>query len=137
MNIIKTKIPDVIHDNIDQSKLILANNIIENVFPLFEDVYADKCEQSNVLKATLKRQSKKIQQQKESIENLSIEYKKRKKVSKALSRISKLIESGLIYDGSLKHETVVLLKIIDKLSEEKLDEQISKLVKFLNKRFTN
>ncbi len=137
MNIIKTKIPDVTIQNIDESKIILADNIIKNVYPLFEDIYSETCEQTNILESKLKKQSKEIRERKQSIENLATEYKKRKKISKALSRVSKLIESGLIYDGSLKHETIVLLKVIDKLSEQKLDEQISKLVKFLNKRFTN
>lgn len=137
MNIIETKIPDVIPQNIDESKIVLADNIIQNVYPLFEDVYTEKCEQTDTLKATLKKQSVQIQIRKQSIENLALEYKKRKKVSKALSRINKLIDSGLIYGGSLKHETIILLKIIDKLSTEKLDEQISNLVKFLNKRYSN
>jgi len=137
MNIIKTKIPDVTIQNLDESKIVLANNIVKNVYPLFEDIYSESCEQANDLESKMKKQSIEIRERKQSIERLAFEYKKRKKVSKALSRVSKLIDSGLIYDGSLKHETIVLLKVIDKLSNEKLDEQISQLVKFLNKRFTN
>lgn len=137
MNITITKIPDVTLQNVDQSKITLADNIIENVYPLFEDIYTEKQQQSSILKNTLKQYSNKIKEQKEILENIALEYKKRKKVSKALSRINKLIESGLIYDSSVKHETIILLKIIDKLSEDKLNEQISKIVKFLNKRFSN
>jgi len=136
MNIIQTKIPDVTLQNLDESKIVLANNIVKNVYPLFEDVYVEKCEKTNDLKATLERQNIEIKNRKKEIEELAKEYKKRKKVSKALSRINKLVESGLIYDSSIKHETIILVKIIDKLSEEKLDEQLSKLVKFLNKRYS-
>jgi len=63
------------------------------------------------------------------------QYKKEKKISKLLSRIEKLLQSGLIYDSSMKHEMVILLKIIDKLPEDKLDIQLSKTMKTLSKRF--
>lgn len=135
--IVTTKVPDITVDNLDESKVILADNIVENVYPLFKDIYTEKRKEVTDLKDALSIQNKKINSSKVRIEELSKEYKKIKKVSKGLARISKLIESGLIYDSSLKHETVILLKIIDKLSEEKLDQQITKLVQFLNKRFSN
>jgi hypothetical protein len=50
--------------------------------------------------------------------------------------VEQLVESGLVYDGTLKHETVILLKIIDKLSSENLDQQLSKTIQMINKRFS-
>ena len=38
----QTVIADVVDDNINQSKLMLANNVIENVYPLFDEVYQER-----------------------------------------------------------------------------------------------
>jgi hypothetical protein len=42
MNIIETKIPDVTPETLNKSKLVLANNIIQSVYPLFDEVYQGK-----------------------------------------------------------------------------------------------
>jgi len=136
MNITETEIPDVTNDNIIQSKRILADNIIKNVYPLFDDVYTEKLGALNSLKDTTKRKRNELKLQKESIEELMVQYKRKKKISKLLDRLDKLVASGLTYDGTLKHETVILLKIIEKLSSDKLDQQLAKTVQMINKRFS-
>ncbi|MCF8019886.1 MAG: hypothetical protein K9L62_10845 [Vallitaleaceae bacterium] len=135
MNIIETRIPDVTDENINLSKTILADNIIKNVYPLFDGVYTEKLNVVKKLKSQIKTKKRELRTEKETMELLMNEYKRKKKISKLLDRLESLIESGLMYDGTMKHETVILLKIIDKLSPEKLDEQLSKSVKMLNKRF--
>ena len=40
MNIIETKIPDVTSEEIDRSKIILADSIIKDVYPLFDELSA-------------------------------------------------------------------------------------------------
>jgi predicted Holliday junction resolvase-like endonuclease len=135
MNIIETRIPDVTDENINLSKTILADNIIKNVYPLFDGVYTEKLDVVKKLKIQIKSKKRELRTEKETMELLMNEYKRKKKISKLLDRLESLIESGLMYDGTMKHETVILLKIIDKLSPEKLDEQLSKSVKMLNKRF--
>ena len=67
---------------------------------------------------------------------MMVEYKKKKKVSKLLDRIEKLITSGLVYDGTLKHETIILLKITTKLSEDKLDYHLKDTLTTISKRFS-
>ncbi len=136
MNIIETKIPDVTGDNIPLSKRILADNIINNVYPLFDGVYTEKLERSSAVKAQIKNRKNELKLQKDSIEHLMNEYKRKKKISKLLDRLGALVESGLTYDGTLKHETVILLKIIDKLPSDKLDQQLSKTIQMINKRFS-
>jgi len=136
MNIIETKIPDVTNDNIPSSKSILAVNIIINVYPLFDGVYTEKLEMSSAIKAHIKNKKNELKLQKDSIEHLMIEYKRKKKISKLLDRVDALVESGLTYDGTLKHETVILLKIIDKLPSDKLDQQLVKTVQMISKRFS-
>ncbi len=136
MNIIETTIPDVTKSNIDDSKIILANNIIENVYPLFDDVYTEKVSNFKKLRRLYKSQKSKLVENKNNLEIMMKQYDKKKKVSKLLSRLEKLVDSGLVYDGHLKNETVVLLKIIDKLSDDKLNHHLSETLKIIGKRFS-
>lgn len=135
MNIIETKIPDVTSEEIDQSKIILADSIIKDVYPLFDEVYSAKVNELNKLKSQMKNKRIKLKEQKISIERQIGGYKKTKKVSKLLEKIERLIEYGIAYDGTMKHETVILLKIIDKLPSDKVDFQLRKTSQIINKRF--
>ncbi len=136
MNIIETKIPDVSSENIDLSKIILADNIIGNVYPLFDGVYTEKLDVVRNLKLQIKNKKQELRGQKESMEQMMIRYARKKKVSKLLNRLDKLVASGLVYDATMKHETVILLKIIDKLPPDKLDQQLAKTMQMVNKRFS-
>jgi hypothetical protein len=42
MNIVETKIPDVTSSNINRAKEILVDNIVKNVYPLYDEVYTGK-----------------------------------------------------------------------------------------------
>jgi len=136
MNIIETKIPDVSPSNIDNSKLILANNIIKNVYPLFDEVLQEKLSHINEMKDSLKEKKKIVNGKRKKLEELMADYEKEKKVSKLLNRIEKLVDSGLVYDGSLKSQTVVLLKVIDKLTNDKLDHHLTETLHIIRKRFS-
>lgn len=135
MKITETKIPDVTTNNLDESKQILANNIISNVYPLFNDLHKDKEKAAIDYKHQLSKLKSVLKHEQDSIKVLLVRYSKAKKISKILDRIKAMIESGLTNDGSLRHETVILLKILEKLPTEKLDEQLNKTVLLLNKRF--
>jgi hypothetical protein len=135
MNIIETNIPDTTKHNISEQKEIIADSIIKNVYPLFDEVYQAKIDQVVQLKNKIKTGKANMQTQKETMQQLMHQYKKEKKISKLLERIEKLVQSGLTYDGSMKHEIVILLKIVDKLPEDKLDMQLSKTMQILTKRF--
>lgn len=136
MNIIETSIPDISEKTIEQSKIILAENIINNISPLLDEEYSTKVNKRRKLKEDYKLSKRTITAEREEIEKLLKEYNRKKKVSKILDRISKLVESGLINDSQLKHETVILLKILDKLPEDKLDMQLTRTMEVLNKRFS-
>ena len=135
MNIIETKIPDVTVESIDQSKLILADNIIKSVYPLFDEVYQGKIGTITPAKKRLKEKKLLVRDKRNKLEELMSQYNKEKKVSKLLSRIEKLVDSGLVYDGSLKSQTIVLLKVVDKLNNEKLDHHLSETLQIIRKRF--
>ncbi len=135
MKIIQTKIPDVTEETIDHSKVVLADNIIQNVYPLFDEVYQGKVGHVSEMKRTLKEKKEIVRGKKEKLEQLMSDYNREKKVSKLLSRIEKLIDSGLVYDGSLKNQTVILLKVINKLSNDKLDHHLTETLQIIRKRF--
>lgn len=135
MIITETNIPNVVPENIDNAKQILAENIIENVYPLFDEVYSTRVEEIELLKKDLTRKKELVQNHKQALEEMMTEYKRRKKIAKLLDRVEKLITSGLVYDGTLKHETVVLLKIISKLPEDKLEYHLKDTLRTISKRF--
>jgi hypothetical protein len=136
MNIIETEYPDITTSNIEQSKVILADNIINNIYPLFDDVYTEKVSQIKKLQTLYENRKVKVLQNKKNLEIMLKNYDRKKKVSKLLTRLEKLVDSGLVYDGHLKNETIVLLKIIDKLSDDKLNHHLSEALKIIGKRFS-
>lgn len=136
MNIIETQIADVTKDNIDKSKEALANSIIYNVYPVFNEVYTSRIEEINELKKILEEKKEEVKNSKEHLETLVNNYKIKKKIYKLLERIEKLISSGLTYDGTIKHEMVVLLKIVNKLSEDKIDYHLKNTLQMISKRFS-
>jgi hypothetical protein len=135
MNVVLTKIPDITRENISYNKEIIADSIIENVYPLFDEVYQAKIGRVTFLKNKIKTKREQMGNEKETMQKLMSAYKREKKVSKLLERIEKLVQAGLTYDGTMKHEIVILLKIIDKLPSDKLDQQLNKTMQTLNKRF--
>jgi len=136
MNIIETKIPDVHEDNINQSKVVLADNIIRNIYPLFDEIFSTKVEQVNKLEKALEKKRVQVLESKRQLERGIKNYKKKQKESKLLDRINKLASTGLLYDGNLKHEMIILLKIVNTLTEEKLDYHLSNTLKIIGKRFS-
>jgi len=135
MNIIETNIPDVDISSIDQAKVKLANKIIRNVYPLFDEVHSDKVTRIKTAQRQLKEKRQQVGEQKNLLQGLVDEYSRKKKIKKLLDRLSKLVSSGLVYDGSLRTETIVLLKVIDKLPEDKLDFHLRDSMKNITKRF--
>lgn len=136
MKIIETKVPDITKDNINENKEFIADNIIQNIYPLFDEVYTSKVQHSISLKKEYKKNKSEMKSEKDTMEQLMTEYQKEKKISVILERIEKLVKAGLVYDSSIKHEIVILLKILDKLSIDKLDQQLSNTMQILNKRFS-
>jgi hypothetical protein len=135
MRILETTIPDIHTGNIDKSKLRLAEKIIKNVYPLFDEVYSDKLSLLVRSKKELKVKRQKVLDAKNVLEQYINEFNRRKKAKKLLEKISKLVSLGLTSDGTSKNEMVVLLKIVDKLPNDKLDEHLNKTSRIITKRF--
>jgi len=62
---------------------------------------------------------------------------RKKKVKSLLDKISKLVSAGFAYDSNFKNEIIILLKVVDKLSIEKLDFHLNSLNTMVNKRLLN
>lgn len=135
MKISVTSIPDINHENINLSKVSLANKIIGNVRPLFDDVFIEKNVTIKNLEEELENKKNYVKESKNRLQKKLNLYNKNKKVNKLLDRIEKMINLGILYDGSMKNEMVVVLKILEKLDERKIDNYLAETLKEVNKRF--
>ena len=88
------------------------------------------------LQSDYRKTKTEVKESKQELEKMMVELNRVKKVSKLLDRMGKLIGSGLVYDGNLKHETVILLKIVNKLSDDKLEFHLRNTLKTITKRFS-
>jgi septal ring factor EnvC (AmiA/AmiB activator) len=135
MNIVETNIPDVHTGNIDGAKLELANQIVREVYPIFDEIYETRLGRIKDLQKELASKRRTVAQSKKELDNLNEIYRKKKKISKLLDRVDKLVQSGLAYDGTMKRDIVMLLKVIEKLSEEKIDHHLKETMNLLSRRF--
>ena len=106
MIIVETKHPDVTDSNIDTSKIILAENIIKNVYPLFDDVYTEKVSQVRKLTKLLDARKEKVVDNKNNLEIMMRQYERKKKVAaifvkKSESRIKAALDMILSDDRSV------------------------------------
>lgn len=136
MRILKTGISDINFKNIDNSKVDLANKIIKMISPLLDDVYFCKDKKIKSLKDKLEEKNILVTTEKNNLEKLVFNHNQQKKVNKLLERLSRIISFGFANSGSYRHETIVLLKVIDTLSNEKLDYHLSETIKTINKKFS-
>ena len=135
MNIIETKIPDIDIKDIDNSKVNLAEKIIHNINPLFDDLQQGKIDEYNFNVNEFKQLKTKVISSKNKIESLFEVYKRKQKVKKLLERIDKLVSLGIVNEGQSKQETIILLKIIDKMDINKLNFHLKETMNTISKRF--
>ena len=135
MKITETKIPDIVTTNINQTKIQLANKIIDNINPLFDDLHQSKKLEFNSKLKIFNEAKVNVLNNKKEIESLFEHYKRKQKVKKLLERIDKLVSLGIVNDGQSKQETIILLKVIDKLPIDKLNFHLKETMKTISKRF--
>lgn len=136
MNVVETNITDINTNNIDFSKVELADKIIQDISPLFDELYIGQIDKIQSLTLKLQEKKKRVLENKDELELLLKIYKRKGKVRKLLERISKLVSAGLVNEGYLRNETVVLLKVIDKLPDDKLDYHLKNTRNIITKRFS-
>jgi len=135
MKIKETDILDLDPSKVNETKVGLANKIIDRIHPLFDDVLADKISEITLMKSQLEKKKEEVMDDKRLLEGSIAAYNRKKKVKQLLDRVSKLVSSGLINEGTMKNETIVLLKIVDKLPEDKLTFHLNETMKVVTKRF--
>jgi hypothetical protein len=131
MKITETNIPNQFEDNLNYSKIILANKTIKLVKPLFENFFNKKNNKIEIMKNQLKEKQIEINDVKETLEKQMNEYSLLKKQKKLIERINNLIISKTIKKNMI-HEYKIILKIIPKLSESELDKQIKRINIFIS-----
>ncbi|MCK5606005.1 hypothetical protein KAR91_29170 [Candidatus Pacearchaeota archaeon] len=135
MKITETNIPDFNPVNINNTKEEFANKIIQRIYPLFDDVLSDKISEVTLLTKQLEDKRQQVLEDKHHLEVFISAYNKKKKIKQLLERVNKLVSSGLIHDGAMRSETIVLLKIVDKLPEDKLTYHLNETMRVVAKRF--
>ena len=136
MKLVETSIPDNISENIDYTKIELANSIIQNVQPILDEVLDKKVKSIKELKKTLIEKKLHLVEKKDSLGKMLQSYKRKQKVKKLLERINKLVEAGLVKEGQNKNDMIILLKVIDSLPDDKLNIHLKNTMTILTKRFS-
>lgn len=136
MKIIESNIYDINSKTLDETKISIANNILNMVGPLFESEIESTSKDLSTLKERKKLVEQDLEETKEELQTLQVEFRRETKRKKLLNRIRQLMEVGLTADPSLKSEVIILLKVIDKLEDSLLDEHIERMVKSISKRFS-
>ncbi|OQB42019.1 MAG: hypothetical protein BWY04_00505 [candidate division CPR1 bacterium ADurb.Bin160] len=143
MKITKTKILDILNDeenktHVDSTKIKLSELLVQNIYPHLTKEYNKKKKEIRNIKREIRENNKKIITRRSEIENLLKKYSSERKVKKLLDRIEKLIETKIIFtDRSLKNNSIILLKVINSLSEEQLEYKLSEMLSSLSKKLSN
>lgn len=132
MKIMTSDILDISKENIDSVKTTFADDIINFFRPIVQDYEDEKIKKLSVVKNEIKNLKARLASEKEKINGMLSEHKKQEKISKLLGRIDKIVDTGLTY-GSTKRELVIVLKILNKLPEEKIDVQLRNMMTILSK----
>jgi hypothetical protein len=133
MKITETTVPDVTEKNIDQRKVELADIVTSSFGSLLGDMHEKKSKEEEDLTSKIEVNKERITNEKVEVQSLIDDYEKEKKVKKALEAVSKVDPVKLEYNRSLKSEIVVFLRIIEKLSSEKISSYLQDITKVSNK----
>jgi len=135
MRLVDTGIPDVHSSTINRVKENLANKVITRVSPLFEEVGISRNEDLTSMKKELRNKRIDVIAKKRELEGLQESYKKNKSMKQLLNKLAVLVNSGLLYDPSLRNQTVIMLKVMDKMTNDKLLDHVSEMSVLIKKRF--
>jgi len=135
MKIIESKIPDITESNLDYTKIELANEVISNMKPLFATEYKTVKNSVKKLTSDLEKTKSEILSNKNTLQSFSEKIERKKKIKILIDRINNYINISKGHDIGLRHEMVVLLKVIDTLDDKTLEYHMEKTLKAISKRF--
>lgn len=137
MNIQITEIPDI-SNNIDNSKIFLADRVISSIKPLFDSIYIRKIKEVESFKNSINIKIESIKKEKKELTSSIEILAKKKKISTILNRISALASLGILSkDINLKNDVISILKGIDLADNATLDKYLSETVIMITKRSTS
>ncbi len=134
MRIIETDINDFHLTNLNESKIELANEIINYINPIFSQDYNKKIREIKDLKKSLSEKKEKIKNNKIELENLLKIFSKKDKESQLIRKMGKLIQTGLIQE-SMKNEMSVMLKSFENMEEEKITSYLNEVMRLVSQKF--
>jgi hypothetical protein len=134
MRIIETDINDFHLTNLNESKIELANEIINYINPIFSHDYNKKIREIKDLKKSLSEKKEKIKNNKIELENLLKIFSKKDKESQLIRKMGKLIQTGLIQE-SMKNEMSVMLKSFENMEEEKITSYLNEVMRIVSQKF--
>ena len=134
MRIVETEINDIPNSNLNEAKTNLANNIISYAYPLFKKDYQDQVKEIKTLKKSLIDKKEKIKIEKTKLESLLKDFSKKDKESQLLTKMGKLIQTGLIQEA-MKTEMIVLLKSFEHMKEEKIVSYLNETIRIISQKF--
>lgn len=121
--------------DLNQQKIILADLVIENIFPLLDKTYSKKERSARLKNKELKKIKSEVFERKNYLESLIGNQNKLKKIKKLLDRIERLIEKKTIVNNpALKRDTTLLLQMIETLDIKDLDYQLDVSLKLLTRK---
>lgn len=126
---------DIDIENLEASKVSLANKIIEQVRPLVDDIFLEKVKEVKELEKRISRKKDVITENKCRIEKKIIVYNRKKKLKKLLERIEQLESFGMLY-GELKKEMIIVLKVLDTIDDNKLNKYLQTTMEIVNKKIS-
>jgi len=132
MKILKTNIPDFV-ESIENEKIHLADKVVSAILPMMDYDYQEKLRKAKSVKESVSKKKKQLNIEKEELELILKEYNIKKKVKLLLERIMKLLGSGLLID-EFKKEMLVVLNVIEDLTEDKLDFYLNETIRVFNKK---
>jgi len=130
MKIAETCILDISED-VAKEKVALANDVIKLVGPILREDFLLRSKRIREVKKEIVSVKKQLQETKNALETIAKEYKRRKKVREVLQWIEKLPLKSV--SKSLRNELVVLLKVVETMSEDKLDRYLARTRSFATK----
>jgi len=133
MELIISNIPDIISQNLDHTKVSLANQIIKKVHPMFDELRAAKLKTVENLNAKILSIKNEIKSKKLETQEFLTKYQREKLVKDYLDKIHMIIQTGNVTQESLKKELVIMTKITDKIPTDKYPGHIAKLDTMLSK----
>lgn len=133
MKVIETNIPDVTRENLEEKKIELANMIVATFESILDETAKKESKEQQELSSIIDDNNEKISKLKNEVQVLLNSYEKEKKIKKVLEAISKLDYVKIEYNRSLKNEIVVFLKIMEKLSLDKISSYLKEISKISTK----